>query len=558
MDGPRRNHERVRLNNAPRYATLRDYIRVLRRNKLLLLVAIIVFAGGAYMLTAGDPKEYDATATLAFNDVAQQTSNLLGDTAESTGSAENREELEITNLARPAIVSKVAAYLHVPSDTPALLSGISAGLSTTNNFMIITVQNASPATAQAVAHAYAVAVQEQEQEYWQGQFKIAEASLRQQLKSTLVRTNPTDYTEYLTHLTNLKFEAKVVSPVSITQDAALPTAPVGPHSIRDAILGGALGLLIGILLAFGRDALDRRLRSSDEITEELGWPILGHIREGSLGRAGFVKDHPGKPVEDADLEAFRILRQNTQLLNIDSPPRSIVISSAKPEEGKSTVAASLACASALSGKLTVVIDCDLRRPSLAAKFGVPDAPGLTDYLLGNASPAEILRTVHLGPQSFNGNGNGAIPSLPSAVVGLGPAENAFAPAPGSASNKAAPAHVLGTTLVVIPAGRRTSYPAELLTSKRLRTFLDEITAAYEMVVIDTPPVLPVADALELAPQTDAVLLCVRGSQTSAEDLRATKAALDRLPDRPIGIVVTGYRSGSEVDFGYYSYQYQYK
>jgi Mrp family chromosome partitioning ATPase len=180
----------------------------------------------------------------------------------------------------------------------------------------------------------------------------------------------------------------------------------------------------------------------------------------------------------------------------------------------------------------LIVDCDLRRPSLAEKLGVSSTPGLTDYLLGEAQPADILRTVRLA-QARSANGN------------------------GPANANGAPAHVAGAELVCIPAGKRTSYPAELLSSQRLRSFISQVSEAYDLVVIDAGPVLSVADTLELLPEMDGALVCVRASKTTREQVRAVKETIERLPRRPTGIVVTGVRSGHESDFGYYSYRYQY-
>jgi Mrp family chromosome partitioning ATPase/capsular polysaccharide biosynthesis protein len=521
------------MTDVPRYASLHDYLRVLRRSKWIVLAAVILFGAGAWALTSGDKSLYRAQTSLSFQDVTQQTGDLLNPSVVATGQAQAREAINASTITRPVLVALVQEQLH-GFDRAQLTSGVSAAVETANEFLIIEVESSNPQFAQALANAYARAVQTEEQNTARAQFATAATRLQQLVAHRpALRNNTVTATTYAERIADLQFDAQTASPVTIATSATAPTTPVFPHPVRDALLGVFLGLTIGVILAFARDALDRRLRGSRQILDELDWPILAHIKEGTLGRAGFVTVNGDSPLSDADLEGFRILRQNIQFLNIDQPPRSIVITSAKPEEGKSTVAASLACASALTGKQTLLIDCDLRRPSLAKKLGVSNEPGLVDYLLGEASAEEILRVVPLGvPLSSNGKRS-------------------------ADDDNAAPNHVAGSQLGFIPAGKHTSYLSELLSSDRLRTFLAQLVAANELVVIDTSPILPVADALELMAETEGTLLCVRASKTTDSELRAVKQAIGHLPSRPGGIVLTGVRHGSEADFGYYAYQRHY-
>ncbi len=145
----------------------------------------------------------------------------------------------------------------------------------------------------------------------------------------------------------------------------------------------------------------------------LDHPVVGHIRSEALGHAGAPNESgtgAAGPLEDPDEEAFRILRQNVQYLAAASETETLLVTSAMAEEGKSTVAACLAVTMAEAGRRTLLVECDLRRPVLAKRFGLNETPGLTDYLSGNAEPGEILQTVaDRSRQHSNGNG------LPAAV-----------------------------------------------------------------------------------------------------------------------------------------------
>jgi Mrp family chromosome partitioning ATPase len=167
--------------------------------------------------------------------------------------------------------------------------------------------------------------------------------------------------------------------------------------------------------------------------------------------------------------------------------------------------------SAVAGRRTLLVECDFRRSVLASRFGVDPAPGLSDYVAGGLKPDEVLRTVEV-------EGREAVDVLP-----------------------------------LIPAGEDVFQPTELIASQRFKQFVQKVTRAYDLVVFDSAPLLPVGDTLELLPQMDAVLLCVRLEQTTRDQTRAAKQALDHLGDKPTGLVITGlHRGGPDDYYGYYS------
>jgi len=213
-----------------------------------------------------------------------------------------------------------------------------------------------------------------------------------------------------------------------------------------------------------------------------------------------------------------------EFLQADNPMRTVLITSGAPEEGKSTVAMALAGAVALAGKRTLLVECDLRRPCFADRLGLNRDPGLTDYLVGRAEPADVLQVVKLiSPSTVNGD------------------------------KEATPAKegVEEATLVCITAGSQAPLPAELLGSDRFSSFLSKVSSAYDLVVLDTSPILSVVDALEVVPQVDGLVVCVRLARTTREEARATREALAHLPGRPTGVVVTGVSPDDESYYGYH-------
>jgi receptor protein-tyrosine kinase len=223
-------------------------------------------------------------------------------------------------------------------------------------------------------------------------------------------------------------------------------------------------------------------------------------------------------MDQADLEAFRIVRTNLDYLDVDQRVKVVAVTSAMPEEGKSTVAASLAFASAAAGRKTLLVECDLRRPSLAGRLAIGEGPGLSEYLAGRAGPEDVLHTIHLSGEAD--------------VEGEGPQK-------------------LGESLVCIVAGEPPLRPAELMASRKFADFLTQVSEAYDLVVLDSAPLLAVVDTLEILPKVDGVLLCVRAGRATREQARAVKSAVSHLPDRPMGLVITGIRHGDEASYGYY-------
>jgi capsular exopolysaccharide synthesis family protein len=193
-----------------------------------------------------------------------------------------------------------------------------------------------------------------------------------------------------------------------------------------------------------------------------------------------------------------------------------------PSEGKSTVAASLAFSNALAGRSTLLVECDFRRPTLAERLGVAKEPGLVDYLTGRAEPQEIIQTVE-----------------------------------GSTVERGAPGYdgdVESPGLVAIVAGSVPGrWSADLIEGGAFKDFIDEVRGAYDSIVIDTPPLLPVADALEMIPQVDSVVLCLRASRTTRDQASRARAALEPFKEKLAGAVITDVRSRDRGDYGYYGY-----
>jgi succinoglycan biosynthesis transport protein ExoP len=520
------------VNDGPRYTSLRDYLRVLREQRLAIVLITIVAAGVALFVSLRQQPVYQAVSRIAFQDEAQQVGVLGGGSVSPNIPTGKTPQARAQTIDEPAVLKRAQKGLP-KSVSPAELHGaISTSLNEDSFLVDVTGTWRNADFAARLSNDFA----RKAVRYTNGQ---ARAEYRSSLNSVQKRlrglgndiVHQQERTALTGQITRLRFLAENAETAHIAEAAQAPSAPSSPQTKRNVVLGLALGLVLGILVAFLRDTLDRRLRGSREVREELDFPLLGHVRAQAMGRVlrADGSDNNLQP----DIEACRIIRQNLEFASpAERPLRTIVVTSAVPAEGKSTVATALAFASASAGKRTLLVEADLRGPDLAERLGVRPTPGLTDYLVGRAEPEEILQMVAPAGVASNGNGGRRAPGPPDVT-------------------RAEP-------LVCITRGTRSPQPAELLGSERLARFLDQVAHAYDTVILDSSPLLPVADTLKLLPRTDAVVLCVRSGQTTRDQAHLARSALEYLPgERPVGIVVTGVRRSDERDHGQYSYGYAY-
>jgi receptor protein-tyrosine kinase len=299
--------------------------------------------------------------------------------------------------------------------------------------------------------------------------------------------------------------------VEQVQVAEPPEERSAPKPMRNGLIGVVLGLMLGAGAALLLDRLDRRLRDPEEAAEIFERPILTLIPEAE------ALAEPDRPLPAAVAEAFRMLRANLRYFNVDREVRSVIVTSAQPEDGKSTVAWQLASAAAATGTRVLLIEADLRRPTLSRWMHRAPRVGLSAFLTGQAELDEAVERVKLG------EGNGSLP-----------------------------AHELD----VIFAGGPPPNPDELMESERMRELLREAESDYELVLIDTPPTSVVADAVPLLREASGVLVVARLDQTTRDAARQLNEQLRNLKARVLGVVINhlrvrGFGYGYGYGYGYY-------
>ncbi|MGV9242480.1 polysaccharide biosynthesis tyrosine autokinase [Streptomyces sp. NPDC003710] len=276
------------------------------------------------------------------------------------------------------------------------------------------------------------------------------------------------------------------SPVTlgVTQEAVPPSVPVSPRPLLNLAAGVLGGLLLGAGLVAVRETLDTTLKTSEALGEFTALPGLGSIP--------YDKNAPRQPLVSADVhskraEAFRKLRTNLQFAQVDDRPRIIVVTSSLPGEGKTNTAVNLALSLAEAGISTCLVDGDLRRPCVASAFGLVQDAGLTTVLIGQARIEDVMQQA-------------------------------------------------GGRLSVLASGAVPPNPTELLASARMEEVLHELAGLYEVVIVDTAPLLPVADTVGLASLAQGALLVVRAGKTSREQVRTAAESLARVGVRVLGTV----------------------
>jgi succinoglycan biosynthesis transport protein ExoP len=517
---------------APRYVSVRDYLRVLRRYWIMIVLLAVIGAAAGLIVALRQTPTYTSTAQIGFQDPTQQLS-IVGLGSAFVQSPGQLAEINAQTATSPAIMLAVRHTLRTPAPVDALIGAVSAQVSSTSGLLEISANATSPAFATALASTVAKVLIDRDNAQARAEFLRLATNIKSRIAKLTSGRGASAANGQLAFYEDELARLETVAAYATTAQLVTPAqTPSGASSdrTRSALLGLALGLLLGLLAAFVRDSTDRRLRTLQDVRSAFKVPLLGHVRNETMGRIIQLSDgtHQG---DARDLEAFRILRRNLEFLDHQNPPRSVVVTSAISEEGKSTVASSLACAMSAAGKRTLLLDCDLRRPSLAKRLGVEQAPGLAEYLAGTASPEETLRTISFADLSAGKDGE--------------PLNNGHL-ASGAAHE-----------LVFIPSGAPTPAAAELLGSPRLQELIDQVIQVYDAVVLDSSPLLPVSDTLEILPHVDAIVLCARDLRTTRDQAAAVKSVLGRFPERPTGLVVTGIKRRDEVDFYAYEYAYDY-
>jgi non-specific protein-tyrosine kinase len=289
----------------------------------------------------------------------------------------------------------------------------------------------------------------------------------------------------------------------VTQPATAPSAPASPKPVLNVVLGIVLGLLVGVAVAIARDVLDNRVKDVESLARVAGGPAMGVIIDDPKAARHPIATRAG--TRNMRAENFRQLRANLQFANVDQHPRVIAITSSVPVEGKTMVAMNLASTLAEAGFTVCLVDADLRRPTIAKAMGLPGPIGLTSVLIHQIDLVDALQSA-------------------------------------------------GTNLFVLSSGPTPPNPSEVLASSYVRDVVRSLLDRVDYVVIDTAPLLPVADGSEVAALADGTLLVARHKLTTDPQIKRAAAALARVDARLLGVVLNRMPSKRRGEYSYTNYR----
>jgi len=509
------------------HRTLGDYVAVVRRRKWIVILPLLIVPAAAFLYSAQQDARYEAKSEVWISR-SQVTTALTGISNPDTYTDPSRFAETQSDLARvPEVLTRAVRRSGVRGVTPrSLLLDSQVTPRSNSDILTFAVENTNSQSAAKLVTAYANAFSDYRLQLSTASLASARADLeanlrklrKQGMSNTALFRQLDERTHELRTLELLQTKPTVVQ-------AADDAEQIAPTPKRNAMLGLAFGLLIGLAAAFVWEALDRRVRDETEVEAALGIPLLARIS--SVGRTSggqAILAMQEEPTE-RDAESIRRLRTSLEFANLDLKAKVVMVTSAVPEEGKSLAVANLAIALAHSGRRVALVDLDLRRPSQSRLFGVGPGRGLTDIALNQVDLDSALVRVPLRPTQGESGPRARSASRPASDGERG-------------------------ELLVLSSGTAPSSPAEFLGTRLVRDILNNLRERTDYVLIDTPPMLPVSDAAIISSHVDATLVVVRLGKINRTNLRELARNLDASLAPKLGFIVTG---SDPIDFyGTYS------
>ncbi|UBK69221.1 tyrosine-protein kinase domain-containing protein [Clostridium perfringens] len=444
---------------------IKEYLQLIRKRMKIIvaivIASILIVSIKTFFFTT---PIYEAQTTITIN-------NLLGQQTQLTKEDINYNQL-LGETYKPIVKSRKVAEeikknLNLEEDYHAISNSIDIN-SVSGPVMNITVKNTDPKVAREIANEVPIVFGDELE-------KIAK-----------------------------------VNGVQVIDEALLPTRPISPNKFRNLALGGIIGLAIAIFVVLLLDYFDNKVKTPEELENTLDTPLLGVVpfeneeeRKMYEGNVTII----GNPKSQVS-EAYRNTRTNIQFSNLDKNLNVIAITSSKPSEGKSTMISNIgAVFGNLENKKILIIDCDLRNPSIHRMFGLSNTEGLTDVLVGNKTFNQCVQNTEV------------------------------------------------KNLKVLTTGNIPNNPAEILNSNRMKSFVEETKEHFDYVFIDTPPIGIVSDAGIVSTYSDGIILVAASNEVDDNVIKLSKDRLLKVNANIIGCILNKFDYKNHNEYEYYGYYY---
>ena len=499
--------------------SLMSYLHVLRRRRWWVVGLVVLCLGAALGYALTTSKKYSASAQL-----------LVQPSTGSVSLSGTQVDISSTDVLTALQLATSAPVEAAVAKTLGSAPGISASEVGQTNVIELTATSTSPAEAAKIANLYAVNFVAYERKATSSSYTTVETQLQSQITSingqvtslqnqkpssasTANQINALSNEEYVLkgELAQLEVTgAASTGGLQVVSPASVPTSPSSPKPLEDGLFGLVVGLVFGLGVAFLVDYVDDKVYSTEDVERACpGSPVLALIPAVTSWRntknpVVVTLSEPGSRAA----ESYRSLRTSLLFAGHDHRLEAILVTSPSASEGKTSTVANLAVVLANAGQRVVVVSADLRKPRLGRFFEMDEEPGFTSVLIGQSSLAEVIQ-----------------------------------PVPGVAN------------LSLLGTGPLPPNPAELLQSARATEILEDLKKSFDVVLIDSPPVLPVTDAVVLAGRVDATLMVVAAERSKGGPLAHAIETLAQVNAPRVGIVLNAVtrEAGYGSRYGYYGY-----
>lgn len=448
----------------------KELLRIAQRRWLTIVVFFLLSLLAAGAITYSQTPQYESKARVFIStDTSGNSIEALQASVYATQRVQSYAQLATSRELMQRVISRLNLNL-----TPNQLADkVSSEVAVNTVIIVLSVKDPDPAVAQQIAKA-----------------------------------ESEELTEYLTDLETPPGKSAPVK-ASVVDPASYNATQVSPNPVLNLVVAGLIGLFVGFGTAVVRDMLDNTISLAKDVETAIDSPVLASI--------AYDNDVPKHPLlteagsHAPRVEAFRLLRTNLQFLNLDTRPKSLVITSAVPGEGKTSTATNLAIALAQTGQRVLLVDGDLRRPKVASLLGLERSVGLTTVLVGRSELQDSI-------QKHSDSG-----------------------------------------IYFLASGPIPPNPTEVLQSQAAQTLFDRLNQMFDMVIIDAPPLLPVSDAAIMARDVDGAILVVRHGKTTKDQLQQARLRLAQVDANLFGVAVNMTPRRGKGAYGYgYGYGYGYE